>query len=225
MFKLFRRIRKVCRLAQRQPKINLFQTILVNWIYPCKNGGMLYVCNRSLFSVDRTASIIIKRGKMLEFNMSEYPFKKVAPSRLILKSSSRLVVDGNVKMFEGVMIECQEKASLLIGDETYINHDAFIRCRNSISIGYNCAIAYGVLIQDSDYHTLYSEDGECKPETLPITVGNNVWIGARAIILKGVTIGDGAIIAAGSIVTKDVPPHCVVGGNPARIIRTGVSHN
>jgi carbonic anhydrase/acetyltransferase-like protein (isoleucine patch superfamily) len=52
-----------------------------------------------------------------------------------------------------------------------------------------------------------------------IVVGNDVWVGTRAIILSGVTIGDGAIVAAGSVVTKDVPPYAIVAGNPARLIR------
>lgn len=53
----------------------------------------------------------------------------------------------------------------------------------------------------------------------PIVLGNDVWVGVRAIILSGVTIGDGAVVAAGSVVTKDVPPYAIVGGNPARIIK------
>lgn len=56
-------------------------------------------------------------------------------------------------------------------------------------------------------------------ESRPVVIGNDVWIGARAIILPGVHIGDGSIVGAGSVVTKDVPPYAVVGGNPARLIR------
>ena len=57
---------------------------------------------------------------------------------------------------------------------------------------------------------------------MPITIGENVWIGCRALILKGVTIGDGAVVAAGAVVTKDVPANCVVAGNPAKIIKENV---
>ena len=53
----------------------------------------------------------------------------------------------------------------------------------------------------------------------PIVIGNNVWIGANSILLAGVTVGDGAIIGAGAVVTKEVPPYAIVGGNPARVIR------
>jgi maltose O-acetyltransferase len=56
-------------------------------------------------------------------------------------------------------------------------------------------------------------------KTLPIKIGNNVWINFNSIILKGVTIGDGSIIAAGAVVTKDIPPFVMVAGNPARIIK------
>ena len=54
----------------------------------------------------------------------------------------------------------------------------------------------------------------------PVIIGNNVWIGMRSIVLKGVTIGNNSIIAAGSIVTKDVPSNCLVGGNPAKFIKS-----
>ena len=62
-------------------------------------------------------------------------------------------------------------------------------------------------------------DQSCFEEFLPIKIGNDVWIGARAIILDGVTIGDGAIVAAGAVVSKDVPPYAIVGGVPAKVLR------
>lgn len=58
--------------------------------------------------------------------------------------------------------------------------------------------------------------------TLPISIGDHVWIGARSTILKGVSIGDGAVVAAGSLVTRDVPPGALVGGSPARMVRPKV---
>ena len=69
---------------------------------------------------------------------------------------------------------------------------------------------------DSDMHSFY-ENNKLKNKTSEIVIGDNVWIGARATILKGVTIGDGAVIASNSVVTKDVPAKCLVGGNPAVI--------
>jgi acetyltransferase-like isoleucine patch superfamily enzyme len=73
------------------------------------------------------------------------------------------------------------------------------------------------MIRDDDEH--YVGDGS---PTAPVTIGDHVWLGTRAIILKGVTIGDGALVAAGAVVTKDVPPKTLVGGVPARVIREGV---
>lgn len=93
-------------------------------------------------------------------------------------------------------------------------------CRKQISIGNNTDIAAGVLIQDYDGHVLLPNTRETS--ALPISIGNNVWIGANSVILKGVTIGDGVVVAAGSIVTKDVPPKCLVGGVPAKIIRENI---
>lgn len=75
-------------------------------------------------------------------------------------------------------------------------------------------ISWDVIIMDSDLHAVDSK----KIIHKPIRIENNVWIGCRSIILKGITIGEGAIIGAGSIVSKDVPSGAIVGGNPAQIL-------
>ncbi|MFB6363167.1 acyltransferase [Paenibacillus elgii] len=105
-------------------------------------------------------------------------------------------------------------AEIVIGDRTYINRRSEIMTKNKVSIGSDCAISWDVSIMDTDFHAI---DGQ--PDTAPVTIGNNVWIGCKAVILKGVSIGDGAVIAAGSVVTKDIPPRCVAAGVPAKVIK------
>lgn len=124
-------------------------------------------------------------------------------------------------MYEGAAIVLLEGGRLELGHQSYIN-DSLIQCATVIRIGDYCAIASNVLIQDTDFHPLLDEKGVEKIYSKPITIGNHVWICANAIILKGVNIGDGAVVAAGAVVTKDVPSGCLVAGNPAKVIRSNV---
>ena len=78
------------------------------------------------------------------------------------------------------------------------------------------------MIMDFDAHRIHYESGEKNSITAPVSIGNHVWIGAEAIILKGVTIGDGAVIGAGSVVTRDVESCAIVVGNPARVIKRNI---
>lgn len=86
----------------------------------------------------------------------------------------------------------------------------------------NSYIGPYVRIRDSDSHYL-AYPGYEKKEKAPIIIEDHVWIGLGVTILKGVTIGEGCVIAAGSVVTKSFPPRCLIGGNPARIIRENIS--
>lgn len=95
-----------------------------------------------------------------------------------------------------------------------------IVCRISIEIGEDVAIADEVIIRDSDDHIILREGYQM---TAPVRIGNHVWIGARAVILKGAKIGDGCIVAAGSLVTKSFPDNCLIGGVPAKIIKENIS--
>jgi acetyltransferase-like isoleucine patch superfamily enzyme len=84
-------------------------------------------------------------------------------------------------------------------------------------VGADCAISWDVTITDSDEHWQHHVE-----MVQPVRIGDHVWIGARAAVLKGVTIGDGAIVAAGAVVVDDVPAGALAAGVPARIVREGV---
>lgn len=104
-----------------------------------------------------------------------------------------------------------------------------INATTSITIGDYTIIGSGCLITDTDSHPIIAEyrqrvDYLKYTKSKPIKIGKSVFIGARSIIMKGVTIGDGAVVGAGSVVTQDVPANTIVAGNPARIIRKIEEH-
>ena len=218
---MFRRLKKAVCLCR---SINVWQTLRLYYSQPHPRSAQLHVCKKSQIHIAPKAKICLGPNAILEFSMMEDPFCQVRPSRLILRENSKLICNGHIQTFEAVKIECLPNAVVEIGNMTYINHDSEIRCREHITIGNNVSIAYNVLIQDSDYHTIFDENGAPKPQTIPIEIKDNVWIGANVIILKGVTIGEGSVVAAGSVITKSVPAHSLVGGNPARVIKQNIKH-
>ena len=104
---------------------------------------------------------------------------------------------------------------ITIGNDTIIGNHCFLDGRASLKIGNHIAIASQVLIYNSE-HNIHSPNFEATEE--PVTIADYVFIGARAIILPGIKIGRGAVVAAGAVVTKDVPPMIMVGGVPAKKI-------
>ena len=106
---------------------------------------------------------------------------------------------------------------LIIGDRAFINYGVDVAATGLVSIGADCLIGTHVSIIDNAFHGLM--DRHEVPAPQPVIIGENVWIGNRAIILPGVTIGEGAVVGTGSVVTRDVPARTVVAGNPARVIR------
>ena len=144
---------------------------------------------------------------------------------LFIARNATLVVHA-FDVYAGSRINVNEGAELKLGSG-YMNYDCVIDVFSSVKIGRNVVISERVVIRDSDNHLVLDDlvgvDVEAKPTAAPIVIGDHVWIGMNSIILKGVTIGEGSIIAAGSVVNKDVPAHCMVGGIPAKVIKTGVS--
>jgi acetyltransferase-like isoleucine patch superfamily enzyme len=113
---------------------------------------------------------------------------------------------------------------LQVGDGSFIGHGCSFVMARSITIGAHCLLAGGVSIRDFDGHTVNARERRENQATpvegiKPVVIGNDVWIGAGAVVLKGVSIGDRAIIGAGAVVTRGVPPDTVVAGNPARVVK------
>lgn len=132
---------------------------------------------------------------------------------------------------QGCFATITQESEIIIGDNVGIS-SACIWAQKSINIGNNVNIGGDCLIIDSDAHPhdfikrrreyAYTVDQETffkEIPSAPITIDNDCWIGARCIILKGVHIGARSIIAAGSIVTKDIPSDCIAAGNPAKILK------
>lgn len=136
-------------------------------------------------------------------------------------------------------IVCKEKATVSIGSYSTIQTGVNLLCLEKIEIGHYVGIGSGTLLVDNNNHSTdpvewvkhrirTAPGGVGYPglgngwelsDSAPIIIGNAVWIGANSIILKGVTIGDGSIVARNSFVTKDVPPYTIVGGFPAKVIK------
>jgi acetyltransferase-like isoleucine patch superfamily enzyme len=107
---------------------------------------------------------------------------------------------------------------LRIGNCVFINTGTTISAQLEVTIGDRVQIGNGVSILDSDFHGL--TDRHSPPPAEAIRIEDDVWIATKAIVLKGVTIGRGAVVAAGAVVTSDVAPYTLVGGVPARVIRS-----
>ncbi|MFU8780018.1 MAG: acyltransferase [Kiritimatiellia bacterium] len=141
--------------------------------------------------------------------------------------------DGRIVLGSGVYISGlmtvhfatrNDRPVLRIGDRSFVGHLCSFSLAHSIEIGSDCLIAAGTRIVDNDGHPLdpaarLRKERVAETDIKPVRIGNNVWIGARAMICKGVAIGDNAVVGAGSVVTKDVAAGTVVAGVPARMIR------
>jgi len=139
-----------------------------------------------------------------------------------------------VSCYAGCSFSLGQKGRATVGDFTLMN-GALVMAEELIEIGSYCLISWNVGIADSDFHPIdpaqrridahalapYYKDRPPRPpiRTAPVRIADNVWIGMNAVILKGVTIGENSVVAAGSVVSKNVAPNTVVAGNPAVVVK------
>lgn len=152
-----------------------------------------------------------KLPRLRTFDFVRYQFYRLAGVKMA--GHCRILAPVNIRPIGGAQ-------NISIGKGTFINTEArFGVPKDTVTIGNYAQIGPRVMFETVN-HTLYCKPGARRGTwTKPIVVGDEVWIGAGAIITQGVTIGQGAVVAAGSVVTKDVEPGTIVGGVPAKLIR------
>ena len=110
------------------------------------------------------------------------------------------------------------RGKIFIGNNCHINGSC-IHAKGKIEIGNDCVIAAGVSVIDSNGHEVKGDNRHIQDNPSPIIIGNNVWIGLNAIVLKGSTIGDNSVISAGSVVKGCFPANSIISGNPAKVVK------
>jgi acetyltransferase-like isoleucine patch superfamily enzyme len=154
--------------------------------------------------------------------------------KLRSKAYRAVVIGKHVSCYAGCSFAIGEYGHCTVGDFTLLN-GALIMAEEKIEIGAYCLVSWNVGIADSDFHPLapaqrlidvqalapYFKNRPSRPKlkSAPVKISDNVWIGMNAVILKGVTIGENSVVAAGSVVTKSVEPNTVVAGNPAVLVK------
>lgn len=157
----------------------------------------------------------------------------VLSCRIDRRKAGATIRVGDGCSISGVLTTEQAHSQICIGSNVFIGGHTIIDCIESIKIEDDALISYSCLITDSDNHSIHyrirkndlrdwrQNGGHDWSTTVsrPVHIGKGAWIGARVIILKGVTIGDYAVVGAGSVVTRDVPANCIAAGNPARVVK------
>jgi carbonic anhydrase/acetyltransferase-like protein (isoleucine patch superfamily) len=164
-----------------------------------------------------TGSIQLSEGASLDFN-ANWMGGHYARGHLGIGPDSTLKVTGKALIMDGGIFVVGFGGVCTLGNASF-NSRCNINCMKELTVGDDVLVGEETVIRDTDFHHVLTSD---KPMAMPVHIGNHVWIGLRCIILKGVTIGDGAIIAAGSVVTSDIPPHSMAAGVPARVKKENV---
>lgn len=141
---------------------------------------------------------------------------------LSITDEALLRVGQDVIIDRGTVLEVS--GELIVGDRVIFGHHCTVGAKQSVVIGADCLIAEMVSIRDHDHETsstdvpMRNQGSRCAP----VVIGDDVWLGTRVAVLKGVHIGSGSIVGAGAVVTKDLPPYSIAVGVPARVVGSRV---
>lgn len=177
---------------------------MIKWLY------MLYRSLASIFYTFLARRLLTSVGRDTVFE-----------GALDIPLLNRVVIGEQCLISAGVSFVVTATGSITLGNRVYIGKSCVLASAIGITIGDNTMLAEFVSVIDADHgvekNGIPIRDQELKP--FPVTIGSDVWVGRGSAILKGISIGDGAIIGANSVVTHDVPPFAIVCGSPARMIK------
>ena len=169
-----------------------------------------------LFLADDVDWVEMKRARQLTQHLNTMDRTDFAGIRTVV---GQLFGKSDETTFLNPPFYCDYGSNIEVGSNCFINYNCTILDNGKVRLGDNCMLAPNVSIYTAG-HTLHPDARVLGYEYgIDVTIGSNVWIGGNTVICPGVRIGDNAVIAAGSVVIRDVPPNTLVAGNPARIIR------
>lgn len=173
--------------------------------------------------VEKSAGLRYRRAQLrmtlLRRAFAEIGSSSVVVAPLYLQGVERIRLGSGVMVRDGAWLAAERDGSTLtVGDDTYVGHRAHLHSIDPVTIGRGCVLADNVMVSTSDHDR---RDRHRVHGTGPIHIGDDVFLGQNVVVLGGVTIGDGATVAAGAVVIEDVPAGAVVGGVPARVIGGG----
>jgi acetyltransferase-like isoleucine patch superfamily enzyme len=162
------------------------------------------------------------RGLLASRTFDEHRWPLLEHGVRVKRRHGRIRLGRFARLRKNVHVEvigtANQPAELLLGEFSCIGTDTTINVASRVEIGNRTFIAWGCDIMDTDFHQINLFNTDQRPISAPVVIGNDVWIGARSMILKGVHIGDHSVVGAGSVVRTRVPPYSLVIGNPARVI-------
>lgn len=222
---IMRKILRQCKKAWRFLKEMRFSMRnvchFIKWNYCTKqikrvNKGYILPLSDTIIQIDNDASIIIDGC----LRVGEQQVKgAIQQTRIWLEEGAVLHADGTFYIGADCYIRVYKNSKLHLHNG-FFNEHVQVTAGDIVEIGDDCAIGRDVVIRSYDGHTVVDQNYQiCKP----IKIGNHVWIGQGANILKGVNIEDGAIVAANAVVTKDVPAKSAVAGNPAKVVKENIN--
>lgn len=183
--------------------------------YPLAHRQPIWLGSRTV--LDGHERITFTDGGALRVGLGPFGLSSEHDTSVVrVRPGATLRCDGVVSLQRGVRVVV-DAGVLSIGHGTNVNGFAKILVAERVEIGAGCTISWDSQILDNDFHPI-TVNGVEQPTTAPVVLEDRVWVGTGAIILKGVTVGEGSVVAAGAIVTRDVPPKSIVAGSPATIV-------
>lgn len=188
------------------------------WHFSKHVSGKVHFRSHCAIDLRKGAKIIINNG-ILNFG-NKRNLKSKMETCLLIEENAKLIINGTRNILYNSDIQVFKGAELSFG-EGACNSGLQIVCADKITIGSNTFIGRDVWIRDNNggHHVIQTG----YTDKAPITIGDYVWIGSNVQIMKGVTIGDGAIIAANSVVTTNIPARCLASGNPAQVVSENIT--
>ena len=195
---------------------------IIETLLKCK---IMYLTKKCFFY--RPTMVVIDKTAIINIRKHFFYNKNHDSKRILKNKFVGSFFLGKKSVFEVGLFTCGPGCNISVNANSqlslgsgYMLSNCTLDCFNKITIGENVVISKNVTIRDSNNHMI--KDNPNYQITAPIIIEDNVWIGMNCTILPGVKIGTGSVVAAGSVVNKSVPPHCLVAGVPAHIVRENV---